>query len=195
MIVLRKLPYEDHSVIVNGMSPEFGRLDFIVRNGEGGIKRAFPELDLFRLLNVSCTMMPGRLNYLRSAELIESFDGISRSLERFNAASWIASFTLLNLMQQLPHSCFANAVEVAFRRLSRDKLCNDAILAGVCLSFLFEEGWLDYAMESEQSSRQCRLILEMAAGKEAPELSEASWHEQFQWCLKLLEYNECRLPA
>ena len=34
-IILRKIPFQDSSLIVSGLSPEFGRLDFLLRGARG----------------------------------------------------------------------------------------------------------------------------------------------------------------
>lgn len=193
-IVLRKIPYEENAIIVNGISPEYGRLDFIVKGGNSGIKRAFPELELFRLCNIDFVFGAGSLNYIKKLELLENFDAVALNFDRYNAASWLATFSILNLMPQLPHPHFANALEVAFRRLAKTEININAILAGACLAFVFEEGWLEYAMKDSTSANQCKIILEMAAGNPPPELSEQCWKDQFEWCKNLLLFNECRLP-
>ena len=41
-IILRKIPFQDSSLIVSGLSPEFGRLDFLLRGARGTGAKKFP---------------------------------------------------------------------------------------------------------------------------------------------------------
>lgn len=193
-IVLRKQPYGERGLIVNGISPEYGRVDFIVGGANGGMRRAFPELELFRLLHLTFVVGKGELCRIKTASLLESFDGLATDYGRYEAAVWISSFTLLNTMQMLPNPLYCNAVEVGLRRLAGKEFGTDCILTGVCMAFLFESGWLTHALQDSQSQNQCRIILEMASGKEAPLLSDESWRQQLDWCRSMLMYNECRMP-
>ena len=193
-IVLRKQEYSEHSLIVSGISPEFGRRDFIVKGAVGGIKRAYPAVELFRLLHI--TFIPGEesLGRLKAVELLESFDALANHYPCYETAVWIATFSLLNVMPMLPHPLYANAVEVALRRLSKNAMPADAVLTGVCMAFLFEAGWLTHALQDGKAIEQCRILLEMASGKEAPLLSDECWRQQLDWAKSMLLYNECRLP-
>jgi len=191
-IALRKVQYADNAVIYSGLSPEYGRLGFMVRVAGGN--RSFPDMELFRLLHVQFKTGKGELCWLVSVELIEDFGHLVQKYERYEAACWIASFCMLNVMPMLPHPHFANAVEVALRRLANVALVPDAILTGVCLAFVFEEGWLAYAIQGKDAAEQCRRILEMEAGNPAPLLSDECWKAQFGWCKEILLINDCHIP-
>jgi len=194
-IVLRKQEYGDRSLIISGISPEYGRLDFMLRGAVGGVKRAYPVVDIFRLLHITFTQGEDSLGHLKSVELIENFDALARNYPSYETAIWIASFSLLNVMPMLPHSLYANAVEVALRRLANNEnWMHDTILTGVCITFLYEAGWLTHALQDGNSREQCKVLLEMASGKEKPLLSAESWRQQLEWCKSMLLYNECRLP-
>ncbi|MBR4220078.1 MAG: recombination protein O N-terminal domain-containing protein [Victivallales bacterium] len=193
-IALRKIPYSEHAIIYSGISPDYGRIGFLVPGAQGGYKRAFPELELFRLVHLQFIMGSGELCRIKTVELLESFDELTQSYARYEAANWIAAFCALNLMPMLPHPHFANAVEVALRRLAKEQLLPEAILTGVCLAFIFEEGWLSSAIQTPEASEQCKILLEMAAGNPPPTLTDESWRQQFDWCRQLLLYNDCKLP-
>ena len=194
-IVLRKQEYGERALILSGISPEYGRLDFMLRGAVGGVKRAYPNIDIFRLLHIDFTHGDDSLGHLKSVELIESFDTLAQNYPCYESALWISAFSLLNVMPMLPQPLYENAVEVALRRLAnKSPKCQEMILTGVCISFLYEAGWLTHALQDEDSREQCRVLLEMASGKEAPRLSDECWRQQLEWCKSLLLYNECRLP-
>lgn len=183
-------------MIVKGLSSELGQCGFVAHGAVGANRRAFPELEQFRLLRVGYEETGRELYRLKSTEILEDFSGLSRWYDRFQCASWIAQFSLLNVMCGLPHPFTMNAVTVALRRLSEETpFPLDAVLTGVCLAFLFEEGWLAPMLEERPDvAQQLRQILEMASGKEPPAITEESWKEQFSWCKDILLLNECRLP-
>lgn len=194
-IVLRKVNYSASSLIVSGISPEYGQIGFFVRGAADSSRGRRTVLDLYRLLHVQFKPSNGGLHTPVLIDLLEDFGALAGRYESFQAAAWLASFSLLNVMEMLPHPHYANALEVALRRLAANTLSSPAILTGACMAFLFEEGWLAHAIQDKRSSEQCRLILEMAAGKDAPDITRECWEQQFAWCRELLLYNECRLPG
>jgi len=52
IIVLRKTPFSESSLVIASLSAEHGRLDFLARGAMRVEKKRFPELDLFREVNV-----------------------------------------------------------------------------------------------------------------------------------------------
>ncbi len=194
-IVLRKQEYGERSLIISGISPDYGRLDFMLRGAVGGVKRAYPNVDIFRLLHISFVPGEDSMGRLKSAELIENFDALAQDYPSYETAMWISSFSLLNAMPMLQQPLYSNAVEVALRRLANKKhLSHETILTGVCITFLYESGWLTHALQDDNSKEQCKVLLEMASGKDAPLLSDDCWRQQLEWCKSMLLYNECRLP-
>ena len=190
-IALRKIPYTDNTVILSGISGEYGRLGFIVKGASN--RKDFPVLDIFRLLHVE--FIPGNdLSRIRSADLVEDFSTLASDYDSYSTAAWISGLSLMNVMPMLPHPLYANAVEVALRRLARGGFCQEAIRTCVAIAFIFEEGWLSHAIQTPRGAEQCRRLLEMAAGGEGPSLTPESWRRQLEWCLGLLQANECKLP-
>ena len=72
-IILRKIPFQDSSLIVSGLSPEFGRLDFLLRGARGTGAKKFPYAELFRELAIEFRPpklhSPGTMCNLTSHEL------------------------------------------------------------------------------------------------------------------------------
>lgn len=195
LLVLRKVPYSEHAMIYNGISPDYGRLGLLVHGGAGGMKRAFPELEPFRLLKLTFKQGGGDLAHVHEIqEVLEDFGGIANDYACFHAANWLANFSLLNIMPMISHHHFHNALTVAFRRLANAEMLPEAVLTGACLAFVFEEGWLSSVMQKPEAAAQCRQLLEMAAGLPAPSLSKECWQSQLQWVQGILLANECRLP-
>ena len=193
-IPLRKIAYGEHSLIFTGVSPEYGRISFLIKGAAVARNRYLPEVEQFRLLHLEIVMGNGDLHRIRNAELLADFGGVAQDYASFQAANWIAAFSLSNVQEMLPHPHYFNAVEVAMRRLAAQSLAVDAILTGVCMAFLFEEGWLAHAVSTAEASAQCRAILEMAAGNPPPAITLQSWRAQLDWTRQLLLLNDCRIP-
>jgi recombinational DNA repair protein (RecF pathway) len=52
IIVLKKIPYQESSLIVSSISAEYGKVDFIVKGARRITKKKQPIVDLFRELNI-----------------------------------------------------------------------------------------------------------------------------------------------
>lgn len=94
-IVLRKTPHKESSLIVAGVSPRFGRLDFVVRGARKEIsKTKLPFVDLFRELSVEFDPRLEGLRTLRFAELSREFDNIANHPRNYEAACLLGAFLL-----------------------------------------------------------------------------------------------------
>lgn len=193
-LVLGKVPYGEGGLIVNGISPERGKLAFMVYGAVTGGKRKFPHFDLFRHLRVR--YIPGRedLQNCRESELIEDFSALSSDYAAFQAACWLARFSLDNVLPGIAHEHFFQASCLAYQRLAAKALVPPAVLTGVCLVYLYEAGWLSDYQDLPQTVAQCQRLIDMAMGAEPPALTERNWQDLFAWCKGLLLQSECTLP-
>ena len=118
-IILRKIPFQDSSLIVSGLSPEFGRLDFLLRGARGTGAKKFPYAELFRELTIEFRPpklhSPGTMCNLTSHELIASFDSIALRIENYLRMCAYAAFLLKHTkpMLEIPGTC--RALEVLCR--------------------------------------------------------------------------------
>lgn len=203
-LVLRKTPYSETSLVVAGLSPDHGQLHFLVRGARRLGPRAFPALDLFHLLRVTyAPPLKGTLCSWRAADLEVAYGDVAQSTATYTAAGWLARFALLNSTGEAGMPRFFTAVTVALDRLAqaatdpladRSAACSAAVV-GTVLIFLDENGLLaDYRNRPAQRARR-DLILDMAAGRQAPpKLDPDDWQRLRQWSVKLAEHNDCRLP-
>ena len=93
-LVLRHTPYQESSLIVSGISPDAGRLDFLLKGARGLGKKKFPELGLFR--EVSLKYRPpersSTLFSVREIELRTVFDSIANHTENYLTACDLSAF-------------------------------------------------------------------------------------------------------
>ncbi len=91
IIILRKTPYKENSVIITGITPEFGSLDFIVNSAK---KTRFPIIDLFREINITFKHNDGRFQKIYKTELINNYDSIALDYNLFQEYCELSKFIL-----------------------------------------------------------------------------------------------------
>lgn len=200
-LILRKTPFSDTSMVVAGIAPEHGQLHFMVRGARRLGRREFPLVDLFRVLDVC--YRPGRSDLLhwQQAELVSDFSGVARHPSTFAGACWLARFALENLLPGAAHPRFFAALTNALARLAHAGVSAaapsvaDALIAGVGLVYLDEGGLLADYESDVQAARQCRILLDMAAGGPMPRLTPENWAGLRAWMLVLLRETECAVPG
>ncbi len=203
-LVLRRTPYAETSLVVAGLTPDYGQLHFLARGARRLGKRQFPVLDLFRAVSIRFRMRQevGALHSPRSVELVADHSALARDIELFGLAGWAARFCLDNVLPGVAQPRIFQALRVTLRRLadaavSRTDRAQIRCAAMVCLSltYLDENGLLPEYGATPAAERQCRLLLEAAGGQaEIPPLTLANWQKMRQWAVALLHYAECRVP-
>jgi len=202
LLVLRKSPYSESSLVVSGISPDFGRMSFMLRGARRIGRRQTGTVDLFRVMEVQFRQGPGELCSWRTADLTDDYAAVAGHPAVFRTATWLAAFALLNTPAMAPHPRFFHALKTALRRLAEAALHPPpatwflhAQTVGACMVFLEEHGLLpDYA---EQPARQVRrrLLLNAAEGcRETPMLTPQKWRQLAEWIEAMLLHGECRLP-
>jgi recombinational DNA repair protein (RecF pathway) len=194
VIVLRKTPYGDSRAIITGISPNHGQVGFMVPNPLPGSRSSFPHLDLFRLVTISYRPSGGKLHTCQDADLLQDFSALTRTYASFQAACWLAKFTLANVLPETAHPHYFHALTIALGRLAAASVPPVSVLTGASVAFLFEEGWLDAVQQSEQVMEQCRQLLLMSAGAPPPRLTPSCWEQLFAWACQLLAQAECMVP-
>ena len=130
LLILRKTPYSDTSLVVAGVSPEAGQLHFLVRGARRIGKRQFPLADLFRELAIQYRPGRGDLYSWHSAELVEDFSAVAQQPARFEAACRLARFALANLHAGIAQPRCYLALTVALRRLAAEPAGGPASVPG-----------------------------------------------------------------
>ncbi len=97
LIVLRRIPYSETSLVANCLSPDLGRVDILVKGALRMEKRKFPEIDLFNEIAVFFReSRSGTLHTLTKSELLASALEIADHPANLASAMDIARFILAN---------------------------------------------------------------------------------------------------
>lgn len=149
-IILRKTPYQESSLVVSGLSPDFGRLDFLLKGARSMGNKKFPYAGLFRELVVEFRENPSGngLLYMKSHEEAGNFDAIACFPDNYILlCEWI-QFLLKHTrpMLELPHTYAA--LQLALKRLSSSAE-GSFPLAAAKLVFLQESGLVPAIPEND----------------------------------------------
>ncbi|MCX6985352.1 MAG: DNA repair protein RecO [Lentisphaerae bacterium] len=193
VLVLRKTPYSESSVIAATLSPDHGRLDFVIRGAKKISGRKMPQVDLFRELHVEFRMKNSGLQNLYSCELLNFYDGIAAFPDNYLEACGIGTFILRNSHPMIPCPEVYLAVKNAFEALSKSR--SDIPWAGlVKLVFLDEHGFLPEDLSVAGDSRKTeaveKLIRSTVSGNPLPDFPPKTWRKIAEWIGELCKYHE-----
>ena len=146
-MILRKTPFRDTSLVVAGVSADYGRLDFVLKGARAIGKRQFPTADVFRefLLEFRPSRHAESMPSLVSMDLTASHDGIAQSMDCYLAACAFASETLRRAQPMLEMPLAWQAFSVMLTRMERT-LSPHIPLMLARLAVLREHGFLSGAV-------------------------------------------------
>ncbi|MBP5640969.1 MAG: recombination protein O N-terminal domain-containing protein [Victivallales bacterium] len=194
-LVLRVTQYGENSLIAAGFTPELGKLSFAIHGGKGSGRRGVTPFRLFCHLKVKYVPSSRELQKCVSAELVDDFSAVSHDYERYSCACWLSQFSLTNVLPGMPTEYYFRAVSVAFSRLAKTVLPVPAILTGVLLVYMQENGMLPQMEGDVRRQSQCQLLLQMALGGDVPALQKQNWLAIRDWTIGVLRQTDCILPA
>ena len=142
-MILRKTPFRDTSLVVAGISADYGRLDFVLKGARAIGKKQFPTADVFRefLLEFRPSRRAESMPTLVSLDLTASHDGIAQSMDCYLAACFFAVETLRRAQPMLEMPLTWQAFSVMLTRMERT-LSPKIPLMLVRLAVLREHGML-----------------------------------------------------
>ncbi len=205
-LVLRKRPYAETSLLLSGISPERGKIDFIARGALRHGRRQSTPIDLFRHFRVQYSASASGLHTWREADPISDFSPLARSTEAFRTACWLARFALDNSSPDNPCPAFFQALLNSFSRLRELGIKRSrpgateltgqraAATVGALLIFLEENGLLP-EKNDPAAIRNSALIMESASQpNRLPELTPESWRQAFRQTVACLRQGHCTIP-
>lgn len=196
-IILRKTPYQETSLIVNGLSPDFGRLDFLLKGACGTGAKKFPYAGLFRELAIEFRETTGSstLFHMKSHEPKACFDAIANRPENYLKACDYARFLLKHTHSMLELPLTYRALLVLLRRLAGPVEGTFPVSAAK-LVFLQESGFVPEAGAGDPgraSALEALLEYALTGDCPAPPFSEEYRKRLIQWTDALCVYHDLRL--
>lgn len=151
--VLRKTPYMESSIIVSGLSPEFGKLDLLIKGDRRISKKKSPEIDLFRVYAVEFVEKTSSIINPLLIEFIREHDKVALYPERLNELFRAASFLLKNEHYNIHCPMVYSALGKYLERFSRNEV---ASLMHLKLVYLHENGLLPHTLTSSSQEDEAR---------------------------------------
>ena len=162
-IILRKVPFQESSLVVSGLSPDFGRLDFLLKGARGSGAKKFPYAGLFRELTVEFRENPSGagLLYLKSHEPKSNFDRIAEQPENYlRICGWV-QFLLKHTRPMLELRQTYDALRLVLSRLCTPE-GGEFELAAAELVFLRESGFVPESPEDPRRAAALEKLLDYA---------------------------------
>lgn len=195
-LVLRTTVYGESGLIVSGVSPEQGKLSFMVHGARRGGRRGGSVFGLFRKLRLSYRPQERELQSCDDAELVSDHGSVSSDFGRYTGACWLSQFALQNILPGMSSSYFFDSLDLGFSRLASGVGSVASIETGVMLVYMQENGVMPLFGEGEErQAAQCQLLLEMALGGQIPALREDNWVALRDWAAGVLRGSECVVPS
>lgn len=196
-LILKKTAYSETSLIVSGITPDYGQMRLMVKGARQLGKNKFPQIDLLRLVSLRCRKRNTALHVPSAVDLLIDYRKVANNYKAYQTACWLAAFAMHNIPEDVEHRRVFIALKYAFERLciAADKqMANQqslqAVKVGFCIVYLDESGLLPQYAGDDVRRRQRRKLLEFGEGKcQAPNLTADAWKKIYTWVLELCELD------
>ena len=196
VIVLKTVNYKETSLILHCLSPDQGRINFIARGVRKISKRQFPQIGLFRVLNVVASEpKDGDLCVLKKSEIetVNDHLALSPSLLDFSAAVSQLALKCSNRGTACP--VFYNAVILSLKNIDKSDIPESAWISKILVSFLMEQG----VFPSINLSTFQKAIIDTLLDKdytllETLNLQKDQWAELQKWVVDTTVFAGVELP-
>lgn len=188
-IVLRKVPYSDTSLVLNCLTPKFGRLDIIAKGARRIEKKRHPLFDLFNELSFFfIESHSGALHNIKNPEIIQSNLDIANIPENLKFALDSARFIITNTHFNMHTDRLYNSVKKMIYDLSKKK-SEGEWFTFTKLVYLDEQGFLPQFYQSD-SAKFANLLSQIfrfceSENEEKPKLSANYVLKLDQWVNKI----------
>jgi len=201
-LVLRKTPYAETSLIVAGISPDAGRLHFLIRGARRLGKKQFPTVDLFRVLAVQYRAPRGELAVLRSANILEDFREVGTDPGAYALAAWLARLALSNTHNRDPVPNFFAVLRGALRLMVREQergervgpVFGRVIAATTLLALLGDHGLLPAPATVREAKRRERLLAALREDGTLPDITGVRSKALLEWARNMAHYADLVFP-
>lgn len=197
-IVLEKRPYREAALLLRGVSPDYGKVSFVLHGGQS-LSKSAPQADIFREVEIEFEDDgSGReLFTARKVETVLDLSSIADNSRNYRMAGKIAAFLLNNMPP--------GDVQLHTYEALRSVLCNLAGLdAGhpvwslvqcsvvIKSAFLYENGMLPEAFSPEQNEFLENLVASGVDNSELPDCPDKYWDQLNNWLNELIAFHQLK---
>ena len=177
------------------MSPDCGKVSFVIHGAQKISERSMPVADLYRELNIEYKDdIPGDLHTGDRVELLNDFSGIADKSINFKMAVKIGNFLLRNMPENMPQPYTYDATASVFRHLAGEEPEEfrwSLMQCSVVLkcAYLYENGLLPEGVTQEQNDFLENLVASGIDNSPLPECRPEYWSTLNNWMNSLLEFH------
>ena len=193
-IVLDKQPYRETALLLRGISPDYGRVSFILHGGQSG-RRA--QADLYRELEVEFEDRGGGGDLYTAAkvEMLLDFSPLAEHPRNYRMAGKIGAFLLANMPPGVaqPYTYDTLRSVLANLALAGDgawTLVQCAVV--VKTAFLYENGMLPEGTSETQNEFLENLVASGIDNSPLPECPEGYFDQLNAWLNALIEFHQLK---
>ena len=201
IIILGLSDYRESSLIVRGLTPAFGQIDFVVRGARSIKARSFPVIDLFRIIRGEFPEQGGGLRPLYNVELLFRNDAIALDPEGYTTACRCALFVTRNSPADISQPVLFAAVKQCFNAISGRSVSGFSWLTLLQLVFLYEQGLLpDMSSVSGDDTPEGAYTRQLIGAAASPDVSFPPFDKEYwsvfsDWVASLCAYHGVAQPG
>lgn len=198
-IVLDKRPYRESALLCAGISPDCGKMAFVIHGAQKITEKKFPEADLFRELDLEYDDdgQGKELYTARNVSLSGNFDTIADNAKHFKMAGAIGSFILKNSAPGLPQPYTYDSLRSVLSNLAGQDCGHELWSMEQCAvviktAFLYENGMLPEPQSEGQSEFLENLVASGIDNSPLPECNASYWRSLNNWLNSLIEFHHLK---
>lgn len=197
LIVLSRTPYRESSLIVVGISPDYGKLQLVCSGAQKISGKESVQIDLFRELSVEFTESRSPLKNARDIELMSANDTLADHPVHFRLACKMASFLLANISEELPmpytYDSFSSVLQHLSCTVPEEQRWTPMQCAVVLkTAFLCENGLLPQSSDERSSAFLENVVAAGIDNSELPKCPDEYWAKLNEWLGTVIDINGLR---
>ena len=193
-IVLDKSPYRDSALLLRGISPDYGRISFILHGGQSA---KTPVADIFRELEIEFEdkNIPQELYTAKKADILTDFTPVAEHPKSFRMAGRIAAFLLGYMPPAVPQPYTYDTLRSVLANLAlADENSWSLVQCAVVIktAFLYENGMLPEGGSPEQNEFLENLVAAGIDNSPLPDCPEKYFDTLNEWLNSLIQYHQLK---
>ena len=197
VIILKTVNFKETSLILHCLSPDLGKISLMARGARKITKKKFPQIGLFRVLNVEVSPpKEGELYTLAKSdiEIINDHLATSPTLLDFSAA--VSQMALKCSHSGSACPVFYNAIIDSLKNIDKSDIPESAWICRIIVSFLMEQGLFPAIDLSPFQKTIINTLLDKDYTLlETLNLQKDQWSKLRKWVINTTFFTGVELPA
>ena len=193
-IVLEKRPCRETALLLRGVSPDLGRIGFVLHGGQSG---RHPAADLFRELEVEFDETAGNGDVFTAGKMepLLDFSPLAESPRNYRMAGKIAAFLLNNMPPAVAQPYTYDTLRSVLANLALGSESSWSLVQCAVViktAFLYENGMLPEGSDGAQGEFLENLVASGIDNSPLPECSPEYFDRLNEWLNSLIVYHQLK---